>query len=137
MPYKNKKKQNEYLRKWRAKKQRERLQKEKNISKTFFSLYFSENPKKETKRVRWLLNLVFDRALEKEEAQPLMGHFEFFPQQFLEALLVCWKERGFREVSVLQFIEEILLSPSWEACPECGKPLLPDTRPAGRGTGRQ
>lgn len=123
MPYRDPERQNEYLRRWRAKKQRERLGREKQISKLFFSLYLTENPQKEKKRVRWLLNLVFDRVLEREEAQVLMNHFDLLPQRFLEALLVCWRERGFREVSVFQFIDEILLSPSWEPCPECGRPL--------------
>lgn len=124
MPYKNSEKQNEYLRRWRERKQRVRLQKEKEISILFFSLYFSENLKKDRRRVRWLCYLVFDRVLEREELEVLLGYFESLPQKFLEALLVCWRERSYREITVSQFISEIFLAPDWTPCPTCGRPYL-------------
>ncbi|HHW42534.1 MAG TPA: hypothetical protein GXX25_01755 [Desulfotomaculum sp.] len=122
MPYRCPQKQAEYLRKWRQKRQQERIKLGKHIARLLFSLYFSDNPCKYKGKVRHLLSLVFGRVLTPDEEAVLLNHFDFAPQRFLEALVVCWREGYRRDIDPLEFLQNILLSPVWETCPECGRP---------------
>ncbi|MCL6561280.1 MAG: hypothetical protein K6U74_21330 [Firmicutes bacterium] len=122
MPFKDPEKQAAYLRRWRQKRQYERIKRGKHIARLLFSLYFSNNPNRHKEKARQLLSLVFGRLLQPDEEEYLLAHFFSFPRKFLEALTILWRENYRREVSAVEFVNEILLSPEWETCPECGRP---------------
>ncbi|SHF68637.1 hypothetical protein SAMN02745218_02876 [Desulfofundulus australicus DSM 11792] len=122
MPYRNKEKQAEYLRKWRQKRQQERVKQSRYIVRLLLSTYVSNNPRRYREKVRRLLPLVFGRVLTPDEEAVLLNHFDFSSRKFLEALIVCWREGYRRDIDPLEFLQGILFSPVWEICPECGRP---------------
>lgn len=127
MPYKKPERQAAYLRKWREKRQRERLKIAKHVAKLVFSLYVSDNPAEDSEKVKQLLPLVFGRFLQPNEEEYLVGQFVSYPRRFLEGIIVLWRESYRRDVSPLEFVEDILLSPGWKTCPACGRPYKEDT----------
>ncbi|MBE3585823.1 MAG: hypothetical protein IMW94_06640 [Thermoanaerobacter sp.] len=120
MAYKDREKQNEYLRRWRERRRNIRIKQGRKVARLLFFLYYCENPRDHKNKVLQILPLVFGRLLSPDEEEVLWNHFVLLPRRFLESLLIAWRESYRRDLTIDDF-HRILFAQEEETCPTCGK----------------
>ncbi|RJQ26662.1 MAG: hypothetical protein C4589_09475 [Peptococcaceae bacterium] len=123
MSYKDREKQNEYLRRWREKRRNIRIKQGRKVARTVFFLLFSENPRDHKNKILQILPLVFGRLLNPDEEEFLFTLCISLPRRSLESLLIAWRESYRRDLTIQDF-RDILFAREEETCAECGRPYL-------------
>ncbi|MEW6425184.1 MAG: hypothetical protein AB1523_10650 [Bacillota bacterium] len=122
MPYKSKERQNEYLRRWRERRQNIRIKQGRKVARIIFFLLSCENPRDHKGKILQILPLVFGRLLSPDEEELLFSLFVSLPRRFLESLLIAWRESYRRDLTIQDF-QDIFFAREEETCPECDRPF--------------